>query len=85
MPHFDFWVNGETEADLDTMGRSWVRLYYEYKKKRSVRNPKDILAVDLGELFYFSKPILPYLSSRIITSFWKIQHKDCMNSYKYNA
>lgn len=45
-----------------------MRPYYEYKKKRGDENPKEFLAVALKELFYFSKPILSYLSRRIITS-----------------
>lgn len=74
------WVNGETEADPDiTGGKSWMRLYYEYKKK-SVGNPRGILAVALRKLFHISKLILSYLSSRIITSFWNVRHKNWMNS-----
>lgn len=59
-----------------------MRLYYEYKKKRNIGNPKDILAVALRELFYFSKPILSYLNSRIIIPYWKLQCRDRVNSYK---
>ena len=59
-----------------------MRLYYEYKKKRNIGNPKDILAVALRELFYFAEPILSYLNRMIITSYWKFQCKDSVNSYK---
>ncbi|XP_034874961.1 uncharacterized protein LOC118019677 isoform X3 [Mirounga leonina] len=82
LPHAVPWVNGETKAGPDTTGRrSWKRLYYEYEK-RSIGNSKDILAVALRELFYFSKLILSYLNSRIIMSYWKLQCKDQVNSYK---
>lgn len=68
------WANGETQAGPDTTGRrSWMSLYYEYKKKKSIGNPKDILAVALRELFFFSKPILSYLNSKIIMSYWKVE------------
>lgn len=60
------WVNGETEVDSDTTGGGHGRDCI--KSIRSDGNPQDIMAIAWRELFYFSKPIRSYLSSRIIVS-----------------